>query len=63
MVSSPDKTQGDTLTQKKADGLRQEYRLLIKGSYAKEMTPEQRSSRRTEIEQLFARSGLSLRDS
>ena len=41
------------LNQKHLDKLRQEYRLLLKGSFAKDMTAAQRAARRAEIERLL----------
>lgn len=41
------------MSQKHLDKLRQEHRLLLKGSFAKDMPAEQRAARRAEIERLL----------
>ena len=48
------------LGQKGLDGLRQEYRLLVKGSYLKAATVEARNERRSHLERFFEHSGQPL---
>ena len=48
------------LGQKGLDGLRQEYRLLVKGSYQKEATLEARSERQRHLERFFEHIGQPL---
>ena len=57
-----DEVDVQTLGQKGLDALREEHRLLLKGSYLKDASVEDRNTRRLHLERFFEHVGTPLRD-